>query len=225
VDPTGVVNWDAFPVTFDNTQAATFTQANYSTDRQTLRDLVWGNEWSLRRIVGKCFVTLLRDTGDTPENTVGIAAVEVAAGFIVGRTDDEGTATVDFTTVNPLNQDSQDDPWIWRRKWIIQSGPIRGAWSGAIATQDQINLNGAATGFPLGNALCGSVADGPHIDQKTARAIKRQERLYFVIANRLWDPYTVTEYLDEDTYVTYNLDYRLLGRLGGSVGNRNNASR
>lgn len=227
VNSDGTIAWDSFAVTFDQTSSAALKQA--SPHDWTLRDLVWGNEWSLRRIVGKCHMVYSTFITDSPSDIVGPPAIEAAAGFIVLRTDDEGTLETDLNECNPLVQDSADDPWIWRRKWILSSAKSNSA--GLDLDYQTLNnyIANPAFGWPCTTAGYGSVMDGPHIDAKTARSIKRQERLYFVIAARCYDPDNAfnvnANVTNNDGYLFYNIDFRLLGRLGGSVGNRNNASR
>jgi len=83
-------------------------------------------------------------------------------------------------------------------------------------------------GLPKSNVLYGSVADGPHIDAKTARVIHRSERLFGVLAARRYmGDFDITpETQFTDTHVRLLLDYRLLGSLRGtSYGNRGNAAR
>lgn len=203
---------DSFAVTFDATQSAELEQAQPS--NSTLRDLVSGNEYRLRRIVGKYFATWLRNPEGTEANSPPL--IDVAAGFIVCRTDDDGVPTTDFEQVNPLVQDSAEDPWIWRRRWFLRT----------IVPPGTTNEFQAGATFPGSTAGYGSVADGPHIDQKTARRIARQERLFFVQAARVYDiGGSVTEFTLPGSVCTY-LDYRILGSLiSGSKGNRRNASR
>lgn len=225
VDGTGQIFWDAFAVTFDYTESAYNAQAGNLGGLPTLRDIVDGNEWSLRRIVGKFFCGMGQTfTGDY---TYQIPAVELAAGYLVCKTDEEGDATTDFDEVNPLVQESAEDPWIWRRKWILTLGkagvtPVPGTGTAERYWFEAIQ----AVGLPS-TANYNSVADGPHIDQKTNRRIHRQERLYFVLASRVWNPLSGTNVFDAAAPVDlwYNLDHRLFGSLGSTRGNRKNASR
>jgi len=196
------ISFDATAITWDSPQSATAEQGLGLND-QTLHDFVSGTEYRLRRIVGKVHV------GCTTSVTTNITAVEVAFGFIVGRCDSNGALNTDFNETNPLYQDSATDPWIWRRTWILSPGYFPGLIGGA---------------YPQTNAEYGSVADGPHIDQKTARVISRDERLLGILAAR--PIYTVggdpsTGSVSVDAY----LDYRLLASLRTNQGNRRNASR
>jgi len=206
---------DAVGLTFDYTDSAETAQAA-GDDNRTLRDLVSGSAYRLRRIVGKIFAAWYNNSGDSLANRPD--AIDYACGFIVVKTDDNGNPYTDFEEVHPLSQDSADDPWIWRRRWFfgtLKQGDTPGgnpdkAWGGS---------------FPSSTALYGSVADGPHIDQKTARVIGRQERLFFVQAARSFATFGAGTFSQPGGLITY-LDYRLLGSLmSTTTGNRRNASR
>jgi len=207
---------DAVGLTFDYTDSAETAQAA-GDDNRTLRDLVSGSAYRLRRIVGKCFASWYNNTGSDDANWP--SAIDYAAGFMVVRTDDNGNPYTDFEEVHPLSQDSAEDPWIWRRRWILST--FRGFTSSSVAVP-RIHWG---MGFPNSTADYGSVADGPHIDQKTARVVGRQERLFFIQAARILDPLEQGSVPNPGGLVTY-LDYRLLGSLmSTTTGNRRNASR
>lgn len=104
---------DAVGLTFDYTDSAETAQAA-GDDNRTLRDLVAGSAYRLRRIVGKLFASWYNNSGDSIAARPD--AIDYAAGFIVVRTDDNGNPYTDFEEVHPLSQDSADDPWIWRRR-------------------------------------------------------------------------------------------------------------
>lgn len=169
-----------------------------------------GSGYRLRRIVGKCFCTAEQDQEPPAGSPSGVI---VTAGFIVLRVDPNGTplaGIAGFLNYSPQILDSERDPWIWRRSWILSNGGLSGT--------------GGPTGFnaefPFTNTEYGSVADGPHIDAKTARAIKDEERLFFVAAGLALDGAQGT-----DLGVRIILDYRLLASMYKASGNRRNASR
>lgn len=223
----GGIEWDAASVTYDQQQDFTSAQnAQYASilggSFPTMRDVVDGSEWSLRRIVGKCFVTVSAADGDATAETRA-PAIECAAGLIVCKTDDRGGPTTDFEDVNPLSQESAEDPWIWQRRWLLgASGPeLTGFNYPAGAILPWI----AGTQLPMSNVHYGSVMDGPHIDQKTARRIHRQERLFIVVATRPCRFTDLGGVSTEDITVDFRYHLRLLGNVRGSRGNRGNASR
>jgi len=216
--------YDAFPVTFDYTQSAFSAQSGALTEAN-LHDISSGNEWRLRRIVGKLHVNGWHEGGEG--NAKGWPAWEVAAGYIVLKTDEEGDATTNFDETNPLAQESAEDPWIWRRKWVIN---ILGdfAVNSPAATDPEYGSWVAGRGWPANTAGYGSVLDGPHIDQKTNRRIGRTERLYFMIAAVPWNPanFQLNVEFSGAHRIAYSLDNRLFGNLlTGNRGNRGNASR
>lgn len=221
VDPGGGVNWDAFPLTFDYTDSASNDQFGTPQFGRTLHDLVSGQEYRLRRLVGKVQVGFTPTL--TSENAENIGGCQYAAGFIVCKTDDDGNPTTDFDEVNPFAQNSTDDPWIWRRKWILGSqGIAENVWvnpATVYSSLDQLIFKN----FPPTTVHYGSVADGPHIDQKTARVISRQERLFFVHATRI-AAIEDTTYVNEG-FIRGYLDLRILASLRSGMGNRRNASR
>lgn len=217
--PEDQVNFDAVPLTFDITEGAVQSQAA-PTDR-TLRDIVQGNEWRFRRLVGKAFIHVSSGVQGATVSPV----MDVALGFIVCKTYDDGSPWTDFSEVNPLSQESMEDPWIWRRRWLLhpygETNYLKVTQSPA--TQDFRNSPGY-WGWPSTTAGYGSVMDGPHIDAKSNRVIHRSERLFAVLAARRYSFDNATVF--QDTQVKMLLDYRLLGSLRGtSYGNRGNMSR
>lgn len=219
LSPSGAIHWDATGLTFDTTEDSETAQAE--TRHKTLQDIVTGNEWRLRRIVGKFFCAV----GATYAGTTSIPLADVALGFIVSKTYDDGEPLTDFDEVNPLAQVSMEDPWIWRRRWLLgPSGDNYSTWTNYEGTSADNRLYGPAMGFPPNNVAYGSVQDGPHIDAKTARVIHRSERLFVVLAARQFNWSAGVD--QADMRVTGLLDYRLLGSLrSSSYGNRGNASR
>lgn len=174
-------------------------------DLPTLADYE-GSAYRLRRIVGKCDIHL---SGVQLANTP--AVVWCTAGFIVLRVDpltgDPANNAAADAFYNPQVFGSERDPWIWRRSWILGDG-------GSI---------GASSGRPRGTANYGSVADGPHIDAKTARRISDEERLFFVAASQ---GIVQNGTAGQNTVpVRWSLDYRILASMLKNSGNRRNASR
>lgn len=207
------VYYDAAALTFDSSKASSAAQG-FGASELTLQDLVQGQSWRLRRIVGKFFCTAGASEGGSATN---VTAVQVAYGFIVCKTDAFGSPTTQFDTTNPLAQDSADDPWIWRRSWVLNP-------QGAAATPTFVDDQW--WGFPKSNVGYGSVLDGPHIDSKSNRIIGPEERLFGVMAIKLLG--TDNDELPPvgtSIQVRGYLDYRLLGSMYTTVGNRRNASR
>lgn len=163
--------------------------------------------YRLRRIVGKFFLGL--DTLDS-----GPSQVAVTAGFIVLRVSPDGNpvngsilGNNDAIAYAPGTIENFSDPWIWRRSWLLQNANAEPAL--------------ALPNFPSTNVAYGSIADGPHIDQKTARVISSEERLIFVISAT-----TVIDGNDQaQGFVQFVGDFRVLASMRTNAGNRRNASR
>jgi len=206
----GSVAWDQVPITFDYSDSASNEQGLF---QRSLQDLAQGNAYRLRRIVGKFHASVI-GTGSPTQ----LPVVEVWAGFIINRTDDSGNSVVTIGTgidMHPGAQDASEDPWIWRRKWLLSPTP-RTYSSDSLSGVMNVEPYGS---FPQTTADYGSVQDGPHIDQKTARVISNQERLFFWVA--------VHQATQVATAVNLNwwLDVRLLASLRQNQGNRRNATR
>jgi len=171
----------------------------------TLSD-VENSGYRLRRIVGKCFVGV-----DQAGDTGGPPAVLVAAAFIVLRVDEGG----DPISTNLNNYDlfriqNDDSPWIWRREWALSNG-------NATITGGDLDLS-----YPFTNSEYGSVSDGPHIDQKTARLISNNERLFLVLAGM---PIVAGVNEQSPTAVQLHVTPRVLVSMRNNLGNRRNATR
>lgn len=169
----------------------------------TLSD-IFNSGYRLRRIVGKIFVDLSQPAvagGECPE-------VLVTAGIIVTRVNNDGTPVqADAQQQSPAIINNWSDPWIFRRSWKLSNF-----------------LEAEAEGFalwPENNGQYGSIADGPHIDQKTARIIASEERLFLyatVTAPKLSS--------GAGNFVCHiDTDLRFVATLRQNAGNRRNATR
>lgn len=191
------------------------TSPNPLTAANTLADIEQSG-YRLRRIVGKfwCFADQLSDPN-------AAAVVVVTAGFIILRTLDQtglplNTNVQDYQTSSILNT---QDPWIWRRSWIL--------------TKNSSPFNNFAAPFPQAggnmvtfansNVSVGGNADGPHIDQKTARVIGPEERLFLVVTTTA--VVAATDAQAGPLLLDYVYDVRILASMRSNVGNRGNASR
>lgn len=157
--------------------------------------------YRLRRIVGKCFVS------SAQQATNGPAVNLCAAAFIILRVDPLGVPlNVNLEGYDLFEIENDDSPWIWRREWILQ------------------NQDGLATNidFPKTNVEYGSAADGPHIDQKTARVVMSDERLFFVASVMNLTGGTAAQ---DETNIFFHVTPRVLASMKTTLGNRRNASR
>lgn len=220
----GGIDWLVAPVTFDTQINPEEAQTGVALGAipPTLRDLVSGSEWALRRVVGKCFVTVASGAGTASPSTRA-PAIEVGCGLIVCNTDENGAPTTDFDDVNPLAQQTAEDPWVWMRHWLLGTvGNAVGVPSDGSGTLPKWE---AAGQLPLNNTRYGSVMDGPHVDQKTARRIHRDQRLFFVLASRPTYLTDVDDPTTEQIEVYARYMFRFLGNTIASRGNRGNAAR
>lgn len=180
----------------------------------SLSDLI-SSGYRLRRVVGKLFVQVYQSNPAATYDPAFPNNFIVTAGIIVLRVDDLGLP------INPTTElystqilDSTMDPWVWRRSWRL-ANQINLINSGA---PNSANVSTAA--LP-GNSYAGSVADGPHVDQKTARVVSNEERLFLVM--------TVVSLDGGDAQTTWPIefqwDFRFVATLRSNMGNRRNASR
>jgi len=161
--------------------------------------------YRLRRIVGKCFASYDQNTDGSP------GAILLGAAFIILRISEQNgnvplAANLDNYNLFDVRQD--DSPWIWRREWIL---------SNSTSTANLTSL----FDYPHTTAEYGSAVDGPHIDQKTARIVMSDERLFFVATAM---PLTGGAEQVENT-CRIVLTTRVLASMRTSLGNRRNASR
>lgn len=167
--------------------------------------------YRLRRIVGKVWV-LIGQTGQP-----ATAQFIVTAGFMVRRVSGIGDSATPGTSlaasgttlaqgVHPANISNSMDPWIWRRSWQLANNGSGGTQFG--------NTPGSNFGHEYPGPL-----EGPHVDQKTARIVGPEERLFLDVG--------VTDLLGNDvqTSLIVITDLRVLASMRTNIGNRRNASR
>jgi len=209
---TGETTVDITPLTVD--------QPREGTDLLATDPLgtVIGNEYILRRIVGKFHASIIpkRNANNDPSVHSNVC---IAAGFFVARAGDTaqnadqpiGSASISErrTNYSPLSQDTCREPWIWRRTWILTNPAHRIMGSTALGTAFPSSPT-MPIGFPESTEGYGSVADGPHIDAKTVRRIRQDERLWFAVATC---SFPLGQTSDQSVGVISYLDFRLLGAL------------
>lgn len=215
VEPDGSTNVVITPLTFDKP-----FEGDELTSAATPLGTVLGNEYFLKRIVGKCFASML-----TANNLNGdpstVESAFFAAGFFIARANDFDAGGGADTPIgsatpaerrehyNPLGEDCIREPWIWRRVWAL-SNRAKYFSHEVRASVSFTPFNAGQAFWPSSTAEYGSVADGPHIDAKTARRIKQDERLWFVIATQM-DPNIDPP--QQGGVIAGYLDFRLLGAL------------
>lgn len=173
-----------------------------------------GSGYRLRRIVGKLYAGVDQDVGDGAQNNYPEAAI-FTAGFIVLRVDGTTGAPLNATPgkYDPARTENIQDPWIWRRSWILSNYKANGV-GGPASAYGQYAQNTSLVGA--------GTHDGPHIDQKTARRVSTEERLFFV-ASCSTPGNAITGQVAGN--LRMHLDYRLIISPLKIMGNRRNASR
>jgi len=190
-------------------------------ERETPLSYLAANEYTIRRIVGKCFVATAAAAFDptTTNYNNNPPQVLVTSGLFIARAGDDDSTTdtndlpIGWTSqgtlsYNPDIPDSIREPWIWRRQWILSNVAVKRAmWQDLTVLPppaSQIAFDSPSTNWELG-----SMADGPHLDAKTRRRIGNDDRLWWCVFAQ---PYPRGGYTAEvDVYA--RLDYRVFGAL------------
>lgn len=169
--------------------------------------------YRLRRIVGKFFCASNTYIGDAV--TQYPTGQLVAAGLIILRVDPTTGAPLRAATptyYSPLDRNNTRDPWIWRRTWML-SNPF--GFPAALSVSGNLQ-------YPITNGEYGSAWDGPHIDQKTARRVSQEERIFLVISTQSVNFGTIP---NADGGVVYTFEAHYLVSKLTLMGNKRNASR
>lgn len=166
-----------------------------------------GSAYRLRRIVGKIFVEY-----DQQVSTPRAQTVILTAGFMIVEVEPSLNflpKSAQQEDYNVANIDGNRDPWIWRRSWVVGANEVGGS---QFSVPPQNN-------FSFGS---GGVMDGPHVDAKTARSVKDNQRLALVMTSTMISPAASGT---DVAVIVVTTDLRVLGSLRKQSGNRNNASR
>lgn len=203
--PIGTVGVGEIPLVIDGAD-------NQTSLADSIADL-YASTYRLRRIVGKIYATTRLDVDP---QVPGPRVLGVTAGIIVRRTDSiTGTSLAGLTgnavNFSPERIVNSNDPWVWRRNWLMTTPRAPGA---TLIVPTIISTN--FIGQP------GSV-DGAHVDAKTARIVGPEERLFLDVG------VTVIALdgapLQGESTVDIFFDLRVLASLKTGSGNRRNASR
>lgn len=202
------------PMVLDNPVQETVTGSSVSVWQKFALNQTEDYSWRLRRIVGNLFLSCHADTQSIPA-----PAVLIEAGIIVRRVEAEtGQSLAQAADTDVGNLGNNPDPWVWRRNWIISP-------STAFTVNYSTERENALKEFPVTNIPYGSALTGTNVDQKTNRRIGPEERLFMDIT--AWElPIGVHAVVrNVATHVSITWDYRVLGTVSISRGNRRNASR
>lgn len=185
------------------------------------------NEYSIRRIVGKCFVAsraLFKTTSQGNLNSSSPLFL-VTSGLFIARAGAEdisatnpdtpiGWATEGLYDYNPDIPNAIREPWIWRRQWIIGNSAIsQQLWQNM--TVDPVTSTPIlAFDQPNNNWIGRAVADGPHIDAKTRRRVGNDDRLWWTVFAQNWPRDSdATNDFTENVDIDCHLDIRVFGAL------------
>lgn len=198
VSTTGVSVVGVKPLTYDVPADNETAYGNLTTP---LNDFI-GDEYFLKRIVGKLYVQNLFTNGTVPGSDAPPQLI--TAGFFVARCDEsDSNQPVAFSSepdlYNPALTDTVREPWIWRRTWLLGNGGQGTAGGGAFA-------------LPAANNQEASSFEGTHVDAKTARRIRQQERLFLAVASQNYPLVTATPTGALNVILT-GFDLRILGSL------------
>lgn len=214
--------FDYFPVTADYTKSVVDTGGLVANERPSLIDYVQGQDYILKRLVGN--LNVLTNEGANIFDVFDPASywlhVQVGAGFFVGRASnaDPDVPDIQTTEFDPLSAVNIQDPWIWRNTWILDNP----------ANVRQVSLspvtgNPPVTSFWSQGGNNAVLPNGGFFDSKSKRRIRREERLWFVIAAVGWDGgrSSVSQSDATQPFIKYNLDVRLFGKM---VKGKNNST-
>jgi len=169
----------------------------------TLADIE-DSTYRLRRIVGKIWCGVRQEQADSP------ALVCASAGFIILRVRPETSTPLDSADHYSVdNIRNGGDPWIWRRSWLL--------------TNEDSSVDTSQFTTPgISNNTIGGNSDGPHVDQKTARIVGTEERLFLVLTTTV----LIGDSLSQNAAnVRWFWNLRVLASMRTGQGNRRNASR
>lgn len=165
----------------------------------SLRDRVEGKDYFVERVVGKTWAALKQEQAGSEEE-IG-AAVIVATAFAVLPVNEAGQPAQPGEQYSPLRANNSAQPWMWRRTWTL--------WNNLA-----LDLGGNFYTGPTNVASYGSVADGGHIDIKSVRRVRREERLFIIAqAALLQNAAGNTSEINTSMEIVWGYDVRVLGAM------------
>lgn len=231
VDPLNTSAWQIASLTFDGTAVGNIgaievpivldgTQSDPLDATSSLADIE-SSGYRLRRICGKIFIFLaVPDVQDVVTGMFG-----VSAGFIIRRTNVStgGSLAVaadpTFESIDPAAIRNSSDPWIWRRDWLLNDGANEQGAAVALTNQAAQRIANQLKAPGTNTSKAGYLHESAHVDQKTARIVGPEERLFLDV--------TATSIFAaaEQTTMVLIYQFRVLASMRSNIGNRRNASR
>lgn len=159
----------------------------------SLRDYVEGQSCIIERVVGS-----IQHSLEASQAKVAKQRIIVCSAVAIVPTSDDGTGdpAVSAEELDPLRADNSQQPWYWRRVWVLGDGGFN----------DPVDVE---TNFPQNN-LFGSVAEGSKIDTKgVKRVIRREERIFLI--HSFLNAFPSAE--GENRVIDSTADLRVVGRM------------
>lgn len=213
-----------FPVTQDYTFNASQYDAANPQANPSLRDYVEGQDYILHSLVGNCFVTCSSPWNINSERvydrTETWQFIQVTAGFFVARASDADPSLPDLTKdeVDPQCGLNIQDPWIWRRQWILANPSGMQSYPQLVG-----DVPAPAGGTKIYTEPRSTTTDnwqypaltGPHFHTKSRRRVRREERLWFSLSAMGWDgnQTDVSQPAEAQPGFKFALDVRLFGKM------------
>lgn len=183
--------------------------------KQSMADII-GSEYYIKRIVGKLYASLSYGGTEDPPALGNLVPVLVKTGIFIARNGDGGDVDLPLGwTTNPTAFSTLDifqnrEPWIFQRSWVL-------GFKDLVPPDPALPVNSLSSGalrFPMTNLQYGAgLLDGPHIDIKTSRRVKTEERLFWVTTVSGYPPPRAIVEADLVESVLLTFDYRVLGAL------------
>jgi len=191
----------AVPLTIDYTTQAPLLD----TPGISLRDVVEGQSWLCKRLVGKVWGSL-GQTGDLGEEIPSVTLEALLCMAIaVLPVDDNGFLDLTDDEIDPLRAENAQQPWMWRRTWKL--------YNNTAAQQSAGDAGGSFMTGPTNIANTGSgTYDAGHLDTRgVSRRIRREQRLFFVTTARNMRGTPDNGQLANQ--ITWGYDLRVLGAM------------
>lgn len=147
-----------------------------------------GNDYIVKRILGSLHIARTLAVNPTSEPIVVFnqQPIKVSAGFFVARADYQNGFNLPviadvgndgFSWYSTAATRAVREPFMWRRVWVLGMGiqPTAAEYN----SEDPYDI-GAFQQLPSHNSW-GGLHQGPHIDIKSRRRVKQDERLWFSI--------------------------------------------
>lgn len=161
-----------------------------------------GQEYVIERIVGKMFAGLEGRRNAANDPSVPHGALFGAGIFVARASDSEvgggdqlpiGAASAPERNENysPLGEDTIREPWMWRRTWLLGNlAFVQTAQASQVVVFNSANVNTVGSLYPPTTAHYGSLQDGPHVDVKSVRRVRQDERLWLAISTASYNAFS-----------------------------------